>query len=72
MTMMNLIECDAECMHQKEGYCCLEHTSKVTNSEGGCAYYEKKPNYRTLSNAAPASTLQGNEQHRLDQGPTMP
>ncbi len=68
MTMMILIPCDAECRHQKEGYCCLEHISKVTNSEGGCAYYEKKPEHHPLSSAESASPLSGNGQHMPDRG----
>ena len=40
--MMILIPCDADCKHQSEGYCCLDQASRVTNADGGCAYYEEK------------------------------
>ena len=46
--MMILIPCDADCKHQNEGYCCLDQTSKVTNADGGCAYYEKGTKDRAL------------------------
>ena len=52
--MMNLIPCGADCKHQREGYCCLEQPSAVTNSEGGCAYYVEKD---TPSHLVPEADL---------------
>lgn len=41
---MNFILCNEKCKHQKEGYCSLEGSAKITNavtsSKSGCCYYE--------------------------------
>jgi hypothetical protein len=39
---MNWILCNEGCKHQKNGYCCLEGASKITNSltSSPCCYFE--------------------------------
>jgi hypothetical protein len=38
---MNLIICNESCRHQKDGYCCLEGSSQITNALASpCCYYE--------------------------------
>jgi hypothetical protein len=39
---MNIIPCVLGCIHQKEGYCCLDEAAAVTNCGGGCAYFVQK------------------------------
>ena len=46
---MSIIPCALDCIHQQDGYCCLETTSQVTNTSGGCAHYEHKGNGGTSS-----------------------
>lgn len=55
---MNFILCNEKCKHQKEGYCGLEGSAKITNavtsSRSGCCYYEgiqnaKSPDTKNLS-----------------------
>ena len=42
---MNFILCNEKCKHQKDGYCSLEGSAKITNavtsSKSGCCYYEE-------------------------------
>jgi hypothetical protein len=39
---MNLIICNEGCRHQKDGYCCLEGSSQITNALASpCCYYEE-------------------------------
>ncbi len=36
---MSLIQCDADCVYQKDGYCLLDTPSPVTNYTGkGCVH----------------------------------
>ena len=55
---MNMIICDKDCMHQKEGYCRLENMA-ITALASDCGYYtrehsrKKQPN--SLSNTAYAN-----------------
>ncbi|MCL2077147.1 MAG: hypothetical protein FWH08_01925 [Oscillospiraceae bacterium] len=38
---MNLIICNESCRHQRDGYCCLEGSSQITNALASpCCYYE--------------------------------
>lgn len=55
---MNLIPCDADCKHQNEGYCCLDKASQVTNTQGGCAYYEGSKRKTSLSDSKDSAVLQ--------------
>lgn len=36
---MNIIPCSLHCKFQKEGYCNLDHTTKVNSISERCAYY---------------------------------
>lgn len=50
---MNLIACDQNCRHQQDGYCALNHITRLTAGlSDTCGYYEaqKKPR----KNAKPA------------------
>lgn len=39
---MNLICCDQNCRHQKEGYCTLNQITQLTSSpQGGCGYFRR-------------------------------
>lgn len=41
---MNLICCDQNCLHQKDGYCALNHITQLSGSnQGGCGYYRAAP-----------------------------
>lgn len=40
---MSLIVCDEACKHQKEGYCTLNHITRLTGEvTAKCGYYEAK------------------------------
>ena len=40
---MNLVLCNRNCKHEKNGYCGMNSPSSVTNSAGnGCLYYTNK------------------------------
>ncbi|MCL2019689.1 MAG: hypothetical protein FWG70_08025 [Oscillospiraceae bacterium] len=40
---MNLIICNEGCRHQRDGYCCLEGSSQITNALASpCCYYEEE------------------------------
>jgi len=44
---MNIITCDEECRHNKDGYCSLNHISRLTNtsalSGAKCGYFKAAP-----------------------------
>ncbi|MBC8611853.1 hypothetical protein [Massiliimalia timonensis] len=41
---MNLVLCDKDCLHQKDGYCKLKANAAPTGTPvGGCCYYCPKP-----------------------------
>lgn len=44
---MNLIVCSEKCVHQRDGYCVLEHPCAIPNpqgpSENRCIYLEVPP-----------------------------
>ncbi|MBQ8614138.1 MAG: hypothetical protein IJ416_08000 [Ruminiclostridium sp.] len=45
---MNLILCSHNCMHQKDGYCCLEGVAVITNAAASpCCYYETAEDVKT-------------------------
>ena len=56
---MNLIVCSENCIHQKDGYCFLEHPSAVPNPQGSlenrCIYLERPG----PSDSAPAQAQDG-------------
>lgn len=37
---MNLIRCDLDCKHQRDGYCGLDSVSNIKCPAGKCAYCE--------------------------------
>ncbi|MDR2531672.1 MAG: hypothetical protein LBC82_02395 [Oscillospiraceae bacterium] len=48
---MNLIICNESCRHQKDGYCCLEGSSQITNALASpCCYYEETQSPRSNNN----------------------
>ena len=39
---MNLIQCDKDCVYQRDGYCSLETPAVITNYDGvGCVHFIK-------------------------------
>ncbi len=46
---MNFIPCDDNCIYQEDGYCKLESSSIVTNSNGNCIYQIEKT-YENFNN----------------------
>ncbi|MBQ2756153.1 MAG: hypothetical protein IJF27_05730 [Oscillospiraceae bacterium] len=37
---MNLITCDNRCIHQKDGYCCLDPAHLLSSAKtDGCCYF---------------------------------
>lgn len=40
---MNMIACTADCIYQKEGYCCLDRITALSDTAfDGCHYYQKE------------------------------
>lgn len=40
---MNLILCSENCIHQKDGYCCLEDCGKITDAvNSSCCYFDER------------------------------
>ncbi len=40
---MSLIQCDDDCIYQKDGYCQLDAPTVITNHTGlGCVHYVKR------------------------------
>ncbi len=44
---MNLITCDARCIHQRDGYCCLDKAKQPSPSrkDGCCNFVPAGPEY---------------------------
>lgn len=36
---MNLLHCNKNCRHQKDGYCTMEGTQPIQQSYGDCPYF---------------------------------
>lgn len=55
---MSIIQCDIDCVYQREGYCSLEMPSAITNYTGdGCVHCIKvTPRVPTNSNQQPLQT----------------
>lgn len=50
---MNMILCDENCRHQKDGYCCLEEWGKLTDAlSSPCCYFEEKEKADDTDNGA--------------------
>lgn len=45
--IMNWIPCAENCVHQREGYCCLHKSGKASGayleSKSSCIYYDPRP-----------------------------
>lgn len=60
---MNIIQCDEDCIYQREGYCSLEVPTVVTNDTGqGCVHRiqasaRKRSNPRRTVNEQQPQTL---------------
>lgn len=57
---MNIIQCDEDCIYQREGYCSLEVPTVVTNDTGqGCVHRiqasarKRPPTRRNISGQLP-------------------
>lgn len=63
---MNIIQCDEDCIYQREGYCSLEIPTMVTNDTGrGCVH-------RIHSLAKRAGSVRGDLREAKAQPPQMP
>lgn len=57
---MNMIICGADCIYQKDGYCCLDFISEVSDAAvEGCHYYKKGPAGSQDGVAVPCQKLTG-------------
>lgn len=62
---MNMILCDKNCKHQREGYCGLNKITQLTsNIDAKCGYFENPGNGKNTKkdteNAYPMYPLSGN------------
>ena len=52
---MSMIQCDVDCIYQKDGYCSLEIPSAITNYTGdGCVHCIKVTPKATIQDSAPS------------------
>lgn len=52
---MSMIQCDVDCIYQKDGYCSLEIPSAITNYTGdGCVHCIKVTPKTKIQNSAPS------------------